>query len=681
MVRLHAALVAAFLLFPPGVRAQAQGAQPPAAAAPAPAGDAPSSGSSPATAPGRTAPASSAGASSGPAATPTPSAGGTVTVPPELDPIVRDLVRREVEKAKEDMRDEMRAEIQGAQSAREFMDSAAAGTRPKLDLLQLSGYLRMRGDLFDNLDLHRAADSAGYFLFPRPLRDVENRGTLTSGNMRFRLEPTVNVSEQVRAIAQLDLLDNIVLGSTPQGLFARSDAVQFPFDARGQVPPENGVNSDRSSLVVKRAWAEVQTPVGLLSFGRMPSSFGLGISSHAGNGLNDDYGDSVDRLQFALTPFRTPIGQLVLVPMYELLATGVTSVDLRGSRGIGQPFDRDTADDAKAIGLKVMRVDTDEETKRKLERNEASVSYGAWYLYKTQSYAFPQWQAGSGGVGTGAGGATSPPSTGQPTEGAGSTNDPVGSPVRREAYAHTLDLWGRYQSKRFRLEAELAGVVGEIGNASNDPGAVTGPVLLRQFGGALQAGWSFANGKVQLGGETGFATGDSNPGFGNRPSRGCVNVVSATGAIRQQCTPAPSGAIDGQQFGPGDRVLDIRNFRFNPAYRVDVVLWREILQGVTDAFYVKPTLRYEILEGLTAQAALVYSQAFFASSTPSAVHKPLGIELDLGLAYHSDDGFVAFVDYGVLQPLDGLGYPPGLSVPGRDLTRGHAIRTGLAVKF
>ena len=71
----------------------------------------------------------------------------------------------------------------------------------------------------------------------------------------------------------------------------------------------------------------------------------------------------------------------------------------------------------------------------------------------------------------------------------------------------------------------------------------------------------------------------------------------------------------------------------------------------------------------------------YASSTPSQVHTPLGIEFDVGVSYQSDDGFIAWFNYGLLQPLDGLGYAPGQSVPGRDLTRANAFRGGLAVKF
>ena len=657
MPRLIAALCAALLVLPAAAGAQAGGTAPGAPSAPtqkkAAATDAPAT-----EAPGKIAPPRSGVA----VGLPGP---GAAPASPELDPAVRELVKREVEKAKEDMRDEMRAELQGAQSAREFMETAAAGDRPKLDLLQLNGYLRVRGDLLDNLDLRRDPDRSGYFLFPRPFLDQAHRGTLTSANMRFRLEPTLHVSEQVRVLAQVDMLDNVVLGSTPEGLYARSDRVPLAFGATTQVPPVDGVNADRSSIAVKRAWGEVQTPVGLLSFGRMPSSWGLGILAHAGGGLDDDFGDTVDRLQFALTPLRTPLGPLVLVPMYEIVATGVTSQDLSSGRGLGQPFDRDQADDAKAVGIKIVRVDTEEEMKRKHERGEGSLSFGAWYMYKSQGYEAQV----QGLPGVPSEGRPADPTAGSPAAGA---NTSPGTVIRRDAYAHVLDLWSRWQTKRFRLEGELSGVVGQIGNVSNDPANPVGPVLLRQFGGAVQAGWKLAEGKVTLGGEFGYASGDSNPGLGNRPGRGTAACGPDATNGGQSCD------VDGAQYRVGDPIMDIRNFRFNQAYRVDMVLWREILGGVTDAWYLKPSVKYEIFQGLSAQLAVIYSQAVYASSTPSRVHRPLGLEADLGLQYRTDDGFVVSLAYGMLQPLNGLGYE---SANGRELSRGHALRTGVAVKF
>jgi uncharacterized protein (TIGR04551 family) len=138
------------------------------------------------------------------------------------------------------------------------------------------------------------------------------------------------------------------------------------------------------------------------------------------------------------------------------------------------------------------------------------------------------------------------------------------------------------------------------------------------------------------------------------------------------------GVLEGPQYGlNGDH--DIRNFRFNPGYRIDLILWREILGQLTDAWYLKPWLRWDILSGLSYEGSLVYSQAMLARSTPSAIegnggHAPLGIELDNKFTYAADDGVTAWLHYGLLFPLDGF-------AGGGSLTRAHAIRAGLALRF
>jgi len=177
---------------------------------------------------------------------------------------------------------------------------------------------------------------------------------------------------------------------------------------------------------------------------------------------------------------------------------------------------------------------------------------------------------------------------------------------------------------------------------------------------------------VALGGELGFASGDPAPGFGNRPGQlgpaGLGGVATLPGY----------GAAEGPQYGlGGDRV--VRNFRFNPGHRVDLILWREILGQVTDAWYVKPTVRWDILSGLALEGQLVYSQAIYGSSTPSATSAtsggtPLGLEADLKLDYATDDGFAAWLQYGLLFPLAGF---EGAGA----LTRAHALRAGVALRF
>ena len=564
----------------------------------------------------------------------------------EIDPKTRAAIQREIEKAKDELRDEVRAELQGAQSAAEFLGAVAEG--PKLEFLQLDGYLRLRAQMMVNLDLTDQLDASGHSLFPRPLQGPTSRDTLSTANMRLRLEPTLNVSEHVRVRAQVDVLDNRVLGSSTSGLSDDpSSPYPVPFYGSSPVLVEGDPRQDRPAITPKRAWAEVQTPFGLLSFGRMPSEWGLGILTHAGGGIDDDLGDSVDRVQFALPQVTTPLGRLSLVPMYDFDAEGVVNGDPRAGAGVGQPFDAESADDARTVAIKIARLDTEDEVRRKLERNAASVNYGLYYAYRTQRWAYPSWGE----------------------DGLGGTYGDTDTAVHRSAYAYMADLWFRWLGPRLRLEAELVGVYGHIGNAADAVGVETGDILLRQWGGSVVADYKISPNKVTLGAEVGAASGDDAPGFGNVPSRGAT----------------PYGSVEGQQWRAGtDR--SIRNFRFNPAYRVDLILWRHVLGQVTDAMYVKPKLRWDILPGVALDLSVIYSRAIFGESTPSAVadaagnlvdsgSADLGIEGDAVLSYTSGDGFQLFGEWGVLQPLSGLEWD------GASGSRAHFLALGLAARF
>jgi uncharacterized protein (TIGR04551 family) len=579
----------------------------------------------------------------------------------EVDARTRAAIQREVEKAKDELRDEVRAEIQGAQSAAEFLGAVAEG--PKLEFLQLDGYLRLRGQTMVNFDVTGTRDASGNYLFPVPLRNPDDRDTLATANMRLRLEPTLNVSEHVRVRAQVDVLDNHVLGSSSSPLLGDPST----FYGSSRVVANEDPRLDRPYVSPKRVWAEVQTPVGLLSFGRMPSHWGLGILTHAAPGIDDDYGDSVDRIQFALPPVSTPLGRLAFVPILDFDAEGVLQEDPRFGAAVGQPFDADSADDARTFGLKIARLDTDDEIRRKLERNQRSVSYGLYYNYRSQSWTYPAWDAEDGGLG------------GDYDEDGGYA-DPA-TAIHRSGYAHMVDLWWRSIGPRVRLEAEVVGVYGQIGNAANvtDPAQASGELLLRQWGGTVVADYKISPNKVSIGVELGAASGDDAPGFGNDPGRRQAPTFPDAGG------PTWYGSVEGAQWRAGsDRT--IRNFRFNPAYRVDLILWRHVLGQVTDAAYVKPKLRWDMLPGLALDLSLVYSRALFAESTPSAVADAagnlvdegsanLGIEADAVLTYTSGDGFQAFGEWGVLQPLGGL------EVGGAGTSRAHFLAFGLAARF
>lgn len=581
----------------------------------------------------------------------------------ELDPKTQALIQRELEKMKEDLRNEVRAEIQGAQSAAEFLGTVAEG--PKLEFFELDGYFRFRGQLTKNADLGAGTDASGYYLYPVPLQDGNNRSTLATANMRLRLEPTLNVSEHVRVRSQVDVLDNYVLGSSVGDTFL-STFSPYPttFYGSSRVSGQDDPTADRDAIQVKRVWAEIQTPVGLLSFGRMPSQWGLGIMANAGGDIDDDYGDTVDRLQFAIPPVATPIGKLSFVPILDFDAEGVLNRDTHTASGTGQPFDAESGDDARTYALKVARLDTDDEIRRKLERHESSFNFGAYYNYRTQRWFYPGWYTD----GYAGGDYSNDPST----DAAGATK------VKRNAYAHAVSLWSRWLSGRWRVEGEFAFQYGHVNAYGYDPTSTGAPyygkVLLRQYGGALQTEFQAIPNKVSVGVELGLASGDKAPGFGNDPDR-----LASDGTLPDY------GSVEGPQFGVnGDH--SIKNFRFNRSYQIDMLLWRRILGNLTDARYVRPSLSWAIFPGLKADFAIIYSQAQYAESTPSSLDststtayvagdgsKALGIEADSQLTYTSGDGFTAWLQYGILQPFAALG--------SGTLDRAHALNVGLAAKF
>ena len=166
------------------------------------------------------------------------------------------------------------------------------GTKKPMQFFGLSGYLRVRSDAFYRLNLGLSALPGSLPPFPRPLQayDTGNGGicsgsdrpdscrkeTILSSNMRLRLAPTLNVHSRVRVRMTVDIFDNLVLGSTPEGY--RTDTTSRPASAplnamsETQAVVQAGVNSAYDALLVKHVWGEVDLPIGRLSFGRSMAS-------------------------------------------------------------------------------------------------------------------------------------------------------------------------------------------------------------------------------------------------------------------------------------------------------------------------------------------------------------------------------------------------------------------------
>jgi uncharacterized protein (TIGR04551 family) len=142
--------------------------------------------------------------------------------------------------------------------------------------------------------------------------------------------------------------------------------------------------------------------------------------------------------------------------------------------------------------------------------------------------------------------------------------------------------------------------------------------------------------------EVGVASGDDAPGFGNRFPPGQLTTQK--------------GDVDGPQLRPpADMTID--NFRFSPDYHVDLILWRRILGQVTDAVYVRPSLRVgpfgSVDHHIVLEASVIDSNALYAT-TPPGQTAHLGAEVDLSARYRYERGFEVWLSYGVFVPGEGF---------------------------
>jgi uncharacterized protein (TIGR04551 family) len=183
-------------------------------------------------------------------------------------------------------------------------------------VIELDGYFRTCSpELLHNFNLGQGyVDSSqprnGFPPFPTPLECGTNttgccaQKNLGDTNMRLRLEPTINISDQVRVMAQIDVFDNLILGSTPDSLISasqpdlRTNQAQTGILSNSQVTP--GQNTFTSAIRPKRVWGEVDSQLGSLRFGRMPWHFGRGMYFNKGDCADCDGGTTVDRIM-ALT--------------------------------------------------------------------------------------------------------------------------------------------------------------------------------------------------------------------------------------------------------------------------------------------------------------------------------------------------------------------------------------------
>lgn len=176
--------------------------------------------------------------------------------------------------------------------------------------VELHGYFRVRHDTFS---------WERYFKY---MDEGDENDYLQYFNMRMVLKPTIHFNKFVRIYAQFDLLRNVVFGlNDAMGNILAQDmgTTQMVFPAYlGKT-----VDGSGNTFKVTRLWAEVMFPFGVFRFGRQPSDWGMGLLSNGGNDLDDDFGDTYDRVLFATRPLsKQGYDQLTIAIAYDRLTEG-----------------------------------------------------------------------------------------------------------------------------------------------------------------------------------------------------------------------------------------------------------------------------------------------------------------------------------------------------------------------
>jgi uncharacterized protein (TIGR04551 family) len=585
--------------------------------------------------------------------------------PAELEPEPAPLPPQTAVPSPEEMEDKL---IEGMPPAPQASEEWTAPS----PVFTLHGYMRMRGELMDTFWLGRRelSDFLADPMIPRAQREgqgpdpfsrfrpeerrrVPGTGrapadlpcvdeerapdgtcdvdTLQFANMRLRLSPQLNLSEDVRVKMTFDVFDNVVAGSPPAsfygttaadaGMPARAMAEETLF-ADTTLPPSGGTGLG-DSIKARRAWAEVRNrDLGELRFGRMPQQWGLGMRYNAGDGVDDDLSTDLDRVLGI-----TKIAGFYLSASYDFIAEGF--IDPGADN---RPLDRSQLDDVDQFTFSLAKRYSDEEMASSLERGELVLNGGVQFTIRNQD-AF--YDASSAGV-------------------MGGT-----SPLRRlAATTYTTDLWALLRYRGLRVEAEFVWVTGGMDNIVDGRGTYD----ISQLGYALEGELRLLDEKLGLYFDHGLATGDSD-----------VEGLSSDADFITQL-----GA---------DHNATVSTFRFHPSYRVDLILWRNIMRQVTGAYYFRPGISYDFIRSqfgqlFGARVDFIWSRA--SSFVQTWGNDPdLGIELDVSLYFRTedgpdlDDGYYALLQYGVLFPMRGLSYVH----EDTDLNTAQTLRLLLGVMF
>jgi uncharacterized protein (TIGR04551 family) len=244
--------------------------------------------------------------------------------------------------------------------------------------------------------------------------------------------------------------------------------------------------------------------------------------------------------------------------------------------------------------------------------------------------------------------------------------------------------------KGFRFELEAATIQGGIDSVSTSTSARANYLdapgrqgwRLNAWGVASQLQQKLLEDRLDLTFGFGWASGDPDV------DQNSTGLSSSTAGGDMGITPGNNGL----QNQRGNNVFS--TFRFHPSYQMDLILHRNLLTRVQGTYYFRPSVGYDFLRKTNGQrlggnVAGIWTRASEYAQAPGH-QRDLGIELNGSVYYQSKDGvlndqpgtmggFFTMLQYGVLFPLDGLGYPD--RVNGANTSAAQILRWYMGVFF
>ncbi len=441
---------------------------------------------------------------------------------------------------------------------------------------------------------------------------------METADLRLRLNPVLHVGEWTDVISQVDLGRGVVLGGSPQP----SDLIGSWTGVTGQSALKDGVAVRRLSVRARLlGMAEVE-------IGRVGDHFGMGMVRNAGGDLLSDFQSDVDRLAIRAEVFglRLMIARDTLTSL-PALGWGQSSLDLPAKDASGKPTTTPVTSSAPFFTLQ----DATDTTRWVAEvgggkvKNDQGLIWNAAILYTTQEL-----------------GLSAENNAGISFQTTCKTGDCI-TLSKRNARVFTpqmyLDWHGNWSGRAMRWQLEGAMVYGSFDNIGikTETAADTGSKTAVDSPLTWISGGLAIRGEMQRGAERtrldlGAASGNSNGGFGVNDS----NPLTVDGSGR------PDAAL--RTFMSG--------FVFHRDFRVDGLLFRDIIGAVANAAYVKIGHRHAFLQG-TDDLGIEASVLGAIAPAPSATTGNsglLGIEPELTLDYHGPGGNTALLRGSWLVP-------------------------------